>query len=205
MFHSGNWILTANGLFSRYPGEYVIAIVAWWRVLEPSFPERCSGLVCSVPSERGGGGGGVPRAVLWAGIRCPVGTRGRAVLRRLLGDGVPVAGTERGGGWWFAKWEGGAVGGAVLLGLGICWCWGPGVGPWCRPTLGWGTQSRWDLGFVGGGGPRVGPRCRPTLGWGAQSRWDWGRAMLAWWIVVSSGRDGHVTGGVTGRMPVDPG
>jgi hypothetical protein len=51
-----------------------------------------------------------------------------AVLRRLLRDGVPVVGTEHGGGRWFVKCEGDAVGDACPLGLGICWCWGPRVG-----------------------------------------------------------------------------
>lgn len=34
------------------------------------------GVAWGVPSERGGRGGGVPRALLWAGMWCPVGTRG---------------------------------------------------------------------------------------------------------------------------------
>jgi hypothetical protein len=56
--------------------------------------------------------------------------------------------------------------------------------PSCRrPTLGWGTQSRWDWGCCWEGTQGRPSFLRPTLGWGTQSRWDWGR----WWVADKGG------------------
>ena len=54
----------------------------WW---------NCVRWVCGVPSERGVWGGEGPRAVLWAGIRCPFGTRRDVCCARGAGRRVPHA------------------------------------------------------------------------------------------------------------------
>jgi hypothetical protein len=64
---------------------------------------------------------------------------------------------ELGGNWlwrrWLVKCEGGGVGDATPVGVGdiLVW-WTQGRPTWCRPTLGSGTQSRWDWGADRGGG-----------------------------------------------------
>jgi hypothetical protein len=100
-------------------------VLGWYAAI----PERCSGLVYGVPTERGWCGGGEPRAMLWAGIRCPVGTRGggerwqseavggprvvvvvertRSYPRALLWAGMRCPVGTRGGG---ERWQGEAVG-----------------------------------------------------------------------------------------------
>jgi hypothetical protein len=67
------------------------------------------------------------------------------------------------------------LGDAIPLGLGVLLGWRTQGRPsFLRPTLGWGTQSRWDWGSCWEG-TQGRPSCRrPTLGWGTQSRWDWG-------------------------------
>ena len=101
-----------------------------------AFPERCSGLVCGVPTERGGlGWWGTQSAALgWytaflQNARDWVGGGTQSVALDWLGgvrgsSEVVVAGWgaggwdgTRGGGRWFVKCEGDAVGGAILLGL----------------------------------------------------------------------------------------
>jgi hypothetical protein len=127
------------------------------------------------------------------------GTQGRSFVQANpgLGDAIPL----------------GLVGATALV-LGVTGGMPRRVGLLCRPTLGWGTQSRWDwgatalaLGFTGGTPRRVGLLCSPTVGdaiplglgiwWGwasAETRVGW-RARAGW---EGAGGDLGATGGSCG-------
>ncbi len=67
-------------------------------------------------------------------------------------------------------WSG--LGTQPTLGLGICWGWTQGRPSCLRPTLGFGTQSRWDWGRRGGV-CRMGKRgMRGVVGWSGGNRAD---------------------------------
>ncbi len=81
------------------------------------------------------------------------------------------------------------------MGLGICWGWTQGRPSCRRPTLGWGTQSRWDWGADDF------RRGRRAVMWNVVQPWVVGLGiaedaiLFVEWRGLRQGRDGLATVG----------